>query len=156
MDKKKRMLEIMESLNKTEEVYKVDSKLINEEEINKDYERLRKNLSNDTNRDFKDFKNENYYMSGSYNTGGRGQTVNNILDDKMGIASNAKTPKPEKQSLQPQEALLVSIARTVKSGAPVNNIDFYEEINWNLMNLGFPAKSPVDIKNALVELLGPA
>jgi hypothetical protein len=30
---------------------------------------------------------------------------------------------------------------------------FYDEINWNLEKLGFPAKSPLDIKQALLKML---
>ena len=42
----------------------------------------------------------------------------------------------------------------LKSGMPVNNISFYDEINWNLMNLGFPAVNEIDIKNAILTILG--
>jgi len=151
MENNKRMIELMESFEKCDEIYKENIKESDKEKINEEYARLQKLISEETN---KDFKNENYYVAGRFNTGGRGQTVNSILDDTMGMGVQSKMPKPEKQTLQPNEALIICIGRALKSGAPVNNIDFYEEINWNLANLGFPAKNPVDIKEALVELLG--
>jgi len=154
--KKNRMLELTEAFENANEIYKNNIKEPDQEKISEEYKRLQKLISKETNKDFKekDFKNENYYMAGSFNTGGRGQTVNSILDDTMGMGTQSKMPKPEKQSLQPQEALVVCVGRTLKSGAPVNNIDFYEEVNWNLANLGFPAKNPVDIKEIMLELLG--
>jgi len=150
------MLELMKSFENSNEIYKNNSKESNQKKISEEYIRLQKLISRETNSDFKekDFKNENYYMAGNFNTGGRGQTVNSILDDTLGVGVQSKMPKPEKQSLQPQEALVVCIGRTLKSGAPVNSIDFYEEVNWNLANLGFPAKNPVDIKEILLTLLG--
>jgi hypothetical protein len=35
----------------------------------------------------------------------------------------------------------------------INNITFYDEVNWNLMNLGFPAVNQVDIKNGILGML---
>jgi len=32
-------------------------------------------------------------------------------------------------------------------------MEFYEEVNWNLAQLGFPAKSPLDIKNKIVSMI---
>jgi len=149
--KNNRMLELMNSFEKSNEIYKSNIKESDQGKISEEYKRLQKLISKDTNEHF---KNENYYIAGQFNTGGRGQTVNSVLDDTLGTGTQSKMPKPEKQSLQPQEALVVCVGRTLKSGAPVNKIDFYEEVNWNLANLGFPAKSSVDIKEILLELLG--
>jgi hypothetical protein len=150
MEKDKRMIEIMESLEKSHEIYKDNTKEVDEEKILAENKRLRSLISKNTNADF---KSENYYVAGAFNTGGRGKTVNSILDD---FQSNTvlKTPKPAPSNLKPDEALEVCIKRTLKSGVPVNNITFYDEINWNLMNLGFPAVNEVDIKNAIVALIG--
>jgi len=149
-----RMREIMKSLEKPTEIIKEENKKnIDEKSLNEENERL-KNLANGSlNKDFKENLKENYYIAGRFQTGGRGKTVNSIGGDFKYEEMAQTMPKPESQSLQPEEALEVSIKRTLNSGVPVNNINFYDETNWNLMNLGFPAKSAVDIKNKILDML---
>lgn len=150
MEQKKdsRMLEINESLEQKHEVFKETKKVENKEELLKEGNRLRDLASGKLNADF----NENYFVAGAYQTGGRGKTVNTILNDYQDTQV-AKTPKPEPSNLKKDEALDVAIKRTLKSGAPVNNISFYDEVNWNLMNLGFPAVNDMDIKNTISSLM---
>jgi hypothetical protein len=150
MEKDKRMIEVMKSLEESHEVYKDNSKTVNEEKILKENERLKSLISKETNSDF---KNENYYIAGKFGTGGRGKTVNSILDDYQNNPA-VKTPKVAPSNLKPDEALEVCIKRVLKSGTPINNISFYDEINWNLMNLGFPAVNEIDIKNAILSMMG--
>ena len=152
MEKKKedRMLEIMESLEKSEEIYKDNTKVVDKEKILKEETRIKTLATGELNSEF---KNENYYVAGAFNTGGRGQTVNSIVD-KYEQMNTLKSPKVEPSALKPAEALEVSIKRVLKSGTPINNISFYDEINWNLMNLGFPSVSEVDIKGALMTMIG--
>ncbi|MFA5068143.1 MAG: hypothetical protein WC466_08970, partial [Candidatus Izemoplasmatales bacterium] len=114
--------------------------------------RLKKLVSDETNSDFKEI-NENYYIAGKFGTGGRGKTVNSILDNYQDLAQ-IKTPKVSSSNLKPDEALEISIKRVLKSGMPINNITFYDEVNWNLMNLGFPAVNQVDIKNSILSMMG--
>ena len=149
----KRMLEIMKSLEESHEVYKDATKEVNKNKILEENERLKSLISKSTNADFKDNVSENYYIAGKFGTGGRGRTVNSILDDYKGDTSMA-TPKVSSSNLKPAEALEVCLKRVLKSGMPVNNISFYDEINWNLMNLGYPAVNPNDIKSAILEMLG--
>jgi len=148
--KDKRMLELMKSLEESHEVYKDNTKEVDENKILTENERLKKLISKDTNADF---KNENYYIAGKFGTGGRGRTVNSILDDYKDNPTT-QTPKVSPSNLKPDEALEVCIKRVLKSGMPVNNISFYDEINWNLMNLGFPAVKEIDIKNAISLMIG--
>ena len=61
--------------------------------------------------------------------------------------------KSIKQPLRSDEAFELAIKRALESGAPVNNMEFYEEVNWSLAQLGFPAKSPLDIKNKIVSMI---
>jgi hypothetical protein len=150
--KDKRMIEIMNSLEQSTEVYKYNSKEINESKISKEIDTLKKLISEETNSDFKENVAENYYIAGKFGTGGRGKTVNSILDDYQQNPS-VKTPKVSSSNLKPDEALEVSIKRALKSGMPINNITFYDEVNWNLMNLGFPAVNQVDIKNGILGML---
>jgi hypothetical protein len=56
-------------------------------------------------------------------------------------------------ALKPEEALKIAIERVLSSGAPVNNISLYDEVNWNLQKLGFDAKLPIDIKNAILKMI---
>jgi len=154
MEKKKdeRMLDIMKSLEESHEVYKDNSKNVDENKILAENERLKSLISENTNQDFKDL-NENYYISGKFGTGGRGKTVNSILDDYQDNPA-VKTPKVSPSNLKPDEALEVCIKRVLKSGMPINNISFYDEVNWNLMNLGFLAVNEVDIKTAILGMIG--
>lgn len=148
-----RMLEIMNSLDKSHEVHKEFKRDVDCEKIIKENNRLKELISNETNSDFKDNVNENYYIAGKFGTGGRGKTVNSILDNYQDTTA-IKTPKVSSSNLKPNEALDVCIKRVLKSGTPVNNITFYDEINWNLMNLGFPAVNEIDIKNAILSMVG--
>ncbi len=145
----KRMIEIMKSLEETHEVYKDSNREIDNEKLLKENKRLKSLISPETNRDF---KKENYYVAGKFGTGGRGKTVNSIFDDYKDNSS-IKTPKVSSSNLKPEEALEVSIKRVLKSGAPINNITFYDEVNWNLMNLGYPAVNEIDIKNAILSMI---
>lgn len=150
--KDKRMLDIMKSLEESHEVYKDNSKNVDENKILAENERLKSLISENTNQDFKEL-NENYYIAGKFGTGGRGRTVNSILDDYKDNQA-IKTPKVSPSNLKPDEALEVCIKRVLKSGMPINNISFYDEVNWNLMNLGFPAVNEVDIKTSILGMIG--
>ena len=149
MEQDKRMIEITNSLEKSHEIYRNNAKEVNEGKILEENERLKKLISNDTNSDF---KNENYYVAGNFGSGGRGKTVNSIFDDYQ-YNTAAKTPKVAPSGLKPNEALDVCIKRVLNSGTPVNNIGFYDEINWNMMNLGFPAVNEIDIKTAVLSMI---
>jgi len=150
--KDKRMLDIMKSLEESHEVYKDNSKEVDENKILAENKRLKNLISEKTNQDFKNF-NENYYIAGKFGTGGRGRTVNSMVDDYKDNSA-VKTPKVTPSNLKPNEALEVCIKRVLKSGTPINNISFYDEVNWNLMNLGFPAVNEVDIKDTILGMIG--
>jgi len=149
MKQDERMMEISKSLDQSGEIYKKDTRVADSEKISKESERLKKLISNETNSDF---KNENY-IGGRVGVGGRGKTVNSFLDDYYD-ASAMKTPKPAPSNLKPDEALEVCIKRVLKSGTPINNISFYDEVNWNLMNLGFPAVNEINIKTSILSMIG--
>jgi hypothetical protein len=151
-NKDKRMLEIMESLENSHEVYKENQKNVDENKILAENDRIKKLISKETNSDFKEI-NENYYIAGKFGTGGRGKTVNSIIDNYQD-SIQIKTPKVSSSNIKPDEALEISLKRVLKSGMPINNISFYDEVNWNLMNLGFPAVNQVDIKNAILSIIG--
>jgi hypothetical protein len=39
------------------------------------------------------------------------------------------------------------------SGAPIAEMSFYDEVNWNLNNLGFDSKLPLDIKQTIFKMI---
>lgn len=81
-----------------------------------------------------------------------GKSVNTFLENpNLYLAS--KNYNPNYTYLKPSEALRLSIIRTINSGAPVGKMGFYEEVNWNLNNLGFDSKSPLDIKQMLLKIV---
>lgn len=81
-----------------------------------------------------------------------GKTVNTFLENPNLYLAN-KNYNPNYTYLQPNEALRLSISRTLTSGAPVAEMSFYDEVNWNLNNLGFDSKSPLDIKQMILKMI---
>lgn len=115
----------------------------NSDKLNQELERIKNLGTKHLNEDFKE----------GYGAGiGAGKTVNSFLDSAQnpdlykGVINKFST-------LTDEEVLDIAIKRTVASGQPINDTDFYEEVNWNLMNFGFASKNSVDIKNALVKFL---
>ena len=80
---------------------------------------------------------------------GQGETVNTFLPTIPDSARNSSF-----SYIKPEEALDISVRRAIESGTPINNMGFYDEINWILNNLGFDSKNPVDIKAALIKIVG--
>lgn len=81
-----------------------------------------------------------------------GKTVNTFLENpNQGLAS--KNHNPKYTYLQPAEALRLAVSRVLSSGAPIADISFYDEVNWNLNNLGFDSKSPLDIKQSILKMI---
>lgn len=96
---------------------------------------------------------------GSYPLGGFGETVNSVVDNQDGSQhpkygyDDDKAKPAVTANISSKEALSIAINRALESGDPVNNISFYDEINWNLEKMGFPSFSPLSIKNAISELI---
>ena len=136
-----RMRELVKSFNCKQEVYKEGREEINEEEVAKDAARIKKNISAED-------VNENFYTQGGLNTGMKSMnTVNSIHLGDQGAGLNKGS------TLRPEEGLSVALFRTLESGAPVNNMGFYDEINWHLSNLGFSSKQPIDIKEEVLKMI---
>ena len=89
------------------------------------------------------------YASADHPNTGQNNTVNSIGNGqgKWGNVTDVTG------RLKPEEALKIAIERVLSGGAPINNGSFYDEINWNLSNLGFPSKLPLDIKQAILKLI---
>jgi hypothetical protein len=85
------------------------------------------------------------------NANAHGATVNSFLPTTED--SNVKMYNPNYTYLQSTEALYLAIKRAIESGAPINNLGFYEEVNWHLSNMGFNARQPLDIKTSLKKMV---
>ena len=135
-NEKTRAKELIKSLEQTKgaTIKENISKEVNEDVLTEEAKKMRR-LANAENTN-KDFRNETYMVNAPYGklAGGQGKTVNTFIDTQQDSISN-KTPKPEPQGLMPEEALEVAIKRTLKSGVPVNDFAFYDEVNWNLIKL---------------------
>ena len=145
---KDRMKELVEMYSKKDEIFipKEESEATNEG-LAKEYSRLKDLSSGNANSTFK----ENYATSNDYGMGGKpGRTVNSIVDHMYDNPSIAY--QPIRQPLTAEEGIELSVKRALKSGAPVKDMGFYDEVNWHLQSLGFPAKNPIDIKGTVLKM----
>ncbi len=85
------------------------------------------------------------------NVTGQDVTVNTFMPSSED--ANVKMYNPNYTYLQSNEALSLAVKRAIESGAPINNLGFYEEVNWHLNNMGFNARQPLDIKTALKKII---
>lgn len=153
---KERMIELLKSFEKNTEVYNTseNKNQIDESKLGREFSRLKK-LSNQNNNDY--FKESFYQINNSYPQ--PGMTVNSIVQSdiqlsKVGpLGQDPQVKNLVSTELQPSEALEVAIRRTLKSGKPINNIDFYDEVNWHLNSLGFTSRLAIDIKSAILEMV---
>lgn len=142
------MLDLMKSYEKKDEIYlSGDKDSINEGKLKNEFDRFKKISSGEDNRQFK----ESYVQMSNLNH--QGKTVNSIVDSLGPLGQDSQVKSLGYSQLQPQEALEIAIKRTIKSGNPINNIGFYDEVNWHLNGLGFASKLPIDIKSAIIEMV---
>lgn len=136
-----RMRELVKSFNNSQEVYKEGRDEITDEELSEDMARLKKNLNAEE-------VNENFYTQGGLNTGAMSMnTVNTITSGNHTFGNHNGA------NLRPEEGFVIALFRALESGAPVNNIGFYDEVNWHMSHLGFGAKQPIDIKEELLKMI---
>jgi hypothetical protein len=88
-----------------------------------------------------------YTQAGMKHYPGYGKTVNTFLPDMDSQFYGAAS------TLNSSEALCVAITRAINSGAPVNNMSLYQEVNWNLNNMGFESVQPIEIKEVLKKMI---
>lgn len=138
-----RMKELVRLFSKKNEILKKESQK-NDDKVNeslyKSYSRMRELSSDKTNSHFKEDFSSN-----------QARTVNSIIDQSYN--NTAIAYQPVRQPLQAEEAFELSINRALNSGAPVKDMGFYDEVNWHLQSLGFPAKNALDIKNMILKML---
>jgi hypothetical protein len=138
-----RMKQLNETFQKRGEFIKEETdKKVDEKKLNEESERLKK-LSG--HRLINEYGNDGFALQGM-NQAAHGNTVTTFIPT-MGTQSAASYIKPE-------EALDIAVKRAIESGAPINNMGFYDEVNWHLNKLGFDSKQPIDIKNVLIKIVG--
>jgi len=168
MDKKfNKYSKLAKKLDNKNIVLKSDKKPVDKEKLSEEFKRFSK-----INKRVSERLNEGAFDAGSGTESGRiGSTPQSYAtgfnpkagqSHYMGYGKTVNTFIPQISQdgmmksaayLQPKEALNLAIRRTLDSGAPVNNLDFYGEVNWNLNNMGFDVKQAIDIKEALKKML---
>lgn len=149
-----RMKQLVKSFEEKNEVFKEQAEnTVDESAILKEAERLKTIARVDEWIDVTGRTNKHIP-----NHGGIGQTVNTFIPPVETALPGASSPAPAPYNpkftyLQPNEALQLCIRRALESGAPVNNLGFYDEVNWNLNNMGFNARMPLDIKDAIRKMI---
>lgn len=162
-----RMTELIKSFEQKNEVFKEKKKVVDIEKLEEETKRLKEIAKLDE-------ANQLNYWTGNVpaNMGTNtintafnpknlppGQTINSMFSNNSTINNHNFNPNsnkpynPNYSYLQPAEGLRLAISRTLNSGAPVNDLGFYEEINRELNILGFNAKSPLDIKQTLLAMI---
>src|ERR1035437_1054808 len=148
ISQKDRMCELLKSFEQKNEVLKEESAIVDDEKATLEESARFKTLSKHRLEEWiANPKFNNTYP----NAGGQGVTVNTFIPNTA--EQNVKMYNPNYTYLQSGEALELSIRRAIESGAPVNNMEFYDEVNWNMNNMGFNPQAPIDIKNRMKKML---
>ena len=121
-----------------------------EQKLREEYEKMKKAALHEPGKDDKPQLDENQYFSPASMGMNKGRSVNTMVDDYVSKYGNMEAVA---SAIKPNEALNLSIMRTLESGAPVNNMGFYDEVNWHLQTLGTPAQQPILIKETLLKLI---
>jgi len=153
---KNRMRELSDSFKEKNEIFKEERDSTNAEKLNEEFKRLSALASGEETAALKENQQGGFMgsdQSGGYQTVNQGRSVTSIVDNMYANPTQYQGAQGNNIRLKDNEALDVSIKRTLESGAPVNNIAFYDEVNWNLAQLGFPSKLPQDIKEAMLNLI---
>jgi hypothetical protein len=160
------MIELMKSFEQKNEIIKEKSKKYDDAKLAEEKKRLKEVAKLD------EANQMNYWVgnvppnmgTNTINTAfdpkklSPGQTINTIFSNNTPTSQSFnphsnKPYNPNYSYLQPKEGLRLAISRTLNSGAPVNDLGFYEEVNRELNILGFNAKSPLDIKQTLLSMI---
>jgi hypothetical protein len=152
MEEKDRMRNLTQSFEEKGEIFKENRDQTNSEKLKEEFRRLAELSSGEKTGAVRENIQSGGFMGGSHGVN-QGRTVNSIVDDLYSNPTINQGARGNLVAIKDDEALEISIKRTLNSGAPVNNIAFYDEVNWNLAQLGFPSKLPQDIKSAIIKLI---
>lgn len=144
-NEKNRMKELLKSFKNSKEnwIDKKDSQ--NEEKINEDFKKMKKNLFREKTNSF--FQ-ENYLSTAAWSKT-NGKMVSDI--GKGEAIGDTEIPGVSSWSLTSDEAGEVALKRTLESGSPINDMDFYDEFNRYMMRLRQNPLNPIDIKNLILK-----
>jgi hypothetical protein len=148
-----RMKELIKGLESNSEVFKnEDSSEVNENSIKESYAKMNSNAKGTINEFFHDGGRSQFGFGGQV-------TQNNPLFidtsemNSPNVNVGAKNPLPLNSKIEADEAFEIAIKRVLKSGEPINNISFYDEVNRQLVALGFGTKKAIDIKDKLMSMI---
>lgn len=150
-NEKDRMRELTKSFQKKDEVFKEKRDNTNAEKLEEEFKRLSELASGEKTEAIKE-NQQGSYMGAEHGTN-QPRSVTSIVDNLYSNPTMYQGAQGNPISLKDDEALSIAVKRTLESGAPVNNIAFYDEVNWNLTQLGFPTKLPQDIKTAIFKMI---
>ena len=152
-DTLERMRELIKGLESKTEVFKIEETYTSE---GKTLEESFEKMKNNTNGTINEF----YYDQGKSQFGFGGQVTQNnplFIDPSQMTDSNVnvgtKNPLPLSSKIEADEAFEIAIKRVLKSGEPINNISFYDEVNRQLVALGFGTKKAIDIKDKISSII---
>ena len=154
---KDRMRKLTQAMQQKGEIFKEERDETNAEKLQEEFKRLSALASGEETAALKEAQ-QGGFMGGTDATGGfhgtnQPRSVTSIVDNLYSNPTKYQGAQGNAVALKDNEALEVSIKRTLSSGAPVNDIAFYDEVNWNLAQLGFPSKLPQDIKTAILNMM---
>lgn len=156
-NEKDRMRKLTQAFEQKSEIFKEERDSTNAEKIQEEFKRLSELASGKKTAALKEAEQGGFMggteASGGYHGVNQGRTVTSIIDNMYSNPTQYQGAQGNNIRIKDDEALEISIKRTLNSGAPVNNIAFYDEVNWNLAQLGFPSKLPQDIKTAILKLM---
>lgn len=155
---KERMRKLTQSFEQKNEIFKEERDKTNSEKLSEEFKRLSALASGSETSAIRESQEAGFMGGGEQSGGGfrglnQSSGVGSIADDFYTNANKYQGAQGNLVALKDSEALEISIKRTLNSGAPVQDIAFYDEINWNLAQLGFPSKLPQDIKTAILKLM---
>lgn len=145
---KDRMLRLTQSFGQKGEIFKEKRDETNAEKLSEEFKRLSSLATGENTSAIKESQGDVGYPGTN-----QGRTVTSIVDNMYNNPTQYQGAQGNNIAIKDSEALGLAIRRTLESGAPVNNIAFYDEINWNLAQLGFPSKLPQDIKTAILKMM---
>lgn len=145
---KDRMLKLTQSFGQKGEIFKEKRDETNAEKLSEEFRRLSSLASGENTSAIKESQGDVGYPGTN-----QGRTVTSIVDNMYNNPTQYQGAQGNNIAIKDNEALGIAIKRTLESGAPINNIAFYDEINWNLAQLGFPSKLPQDIKTAILKMM---
>jgi hypothetical protein len=157
-EEKDRMRKLTKAFGTKGEIFKEDREETNAEKLQEDYKRLSELATGEKTGAKIQEAQQGAFAGGTEQSGGyhgvnQGKTVTSVIDNMYSNPTQYQGAQGNNIAIKDTEALEIGIKRTLNSGAPINSIAFYDEVNWNLAQLGFPSKLPQDIKAAILKLI---